>query len=81
MLLAKGDEVVEKLGRVTCDLTNMPASAFETRNSAFSHGSPFGLPTTVTRASFSIEMRVGSADIDLNLVYQNVSYGKASIDY
>lgn len=74
--------MVDKLGEVTCDLTKMPASAFKTKNREIpSTGSTIGLPTTVTRATFSIEMRVGSADVDLDLVYQNESYGKASIDY
>ena len=71
--------MVDTLGIVTCDLTNMPASAFRTKSStAFPTRSTAG---PVTCASFSVNMRVGSADIDLDLVYQNVSYGKACIDY
>ena len=74
--------MVDTLFEVTCDLANMPASAFQTKSSAtVPVGSTLRLPVSVARASFSLDMRVGSADIELDLVYQNVSYGKGSIDY
>ena len=79
---SKDDEVVEKLCRARCDLTDMPASAFQMKDSAaLFHGSLLRLPVPVTLASFSVDVRVGSADIDLDVVYQNESYGKASINF
>lgn len=74
--------MVEKLCKSRCDLTNMPASAFQTKDSAaFEFGSLIRLPVPVTQVSCSVDIRVGSADIDLDLVHQNESYGKASIHF
>lgn len=74
--------MVKILGEVTCDLTNMPASAFKKKNNAaFPRAPRIGLPVPVTKATFQIDMRMGSADIDLELVYDKQSFGKARIEY
>jgi hypothetical protein len=58
----------------------MPISAFKTKNNGISP-SEYTPKTMVTRATFNVNMRVGSAELDLDLMYEDKSYGKASIEY
>ncbi|KAG0124762.1 hypothetical protein HOY82DRAFT_617537 [Tuber indicum] len=69
--------MVDTLGTVTCDVTTMPPSAFQVRRSGFF----LFFQDPVSRASFSVDMKVGSADLELDLVYDGKSYGKATIEY
>jgi len=66
---------VETLGTVICDVSMMPPSAFQTKRSGIN------LQIAVTKASFTVDMKVGSADLELNLMYAGKSYGKATIEY
>ena len=66
---------MDTLGTVNCDVSMMPPSAFKTKQS----GNNFQIP--VTRASFTVDMKVGSADLELDLMHAGKSYGKAKIEY
>ena len=67
--------MVDILGTVICDVSMMPPSAFKIKQS----GMKFQL--AVTRASFTVDMKVGSADLELDLMHAGKSYGKAKIEY
>jgi len=66
---------VDMLGAVICDVSMMPPSAFEIKRSG---NNP---QKSVSRASFTFDMKVGSADLELDLMYAGKSYGKAKIEY
>ena len=68
-------KVVDALGTVTCDVSMMPPSAFQIKRSGFF------FQNAVSRASFTVDMKVGSAVLELNLMYAGKSYGKATIVY
>ncbi|PUU78958.1 hypothetical protein B9Z19DRAFT_980951 [Tuber borchii] len=66
---------VDTLATVICDVSMMPPSAFQVRQS----GNNFQIGAT--RASFTVDMKVGSADLELDLMYAGKSHGKAMIEY
>ena len=68
-------KVVDTLGTVICDVSMMPPSAFQSKRA----GNNFQI--VVTRASFTVDMKVGSADLELDLMHAGKSYGKAKIEY
>ena len=68
-------KVVDALGTVTCDVSMMPPSAFQIKRSGFF------FQNAVSRASFTVDMKVGSADLELDLMHAGESYGKAKIEY
>ncbi|RPB00764.1 actin-like ATPase domain-containing protein [Choiromyces venosus 120613-1] len=68
--------MVDELGTVTCDVTMMPPSAFQIKRSGF-----FFFTDVSSRASFTVDMKVGSADLELDLMHAGRSYGKATIEY
>ena len=63
------------LGAVVCDVSRMPRSAFQIKRA----GGNF--QNSVSRASFTVDMKVGSADLELDLMHAGKSYGKAKIEY
>ncbi|PUU75810.1 hypothetical protein B9Z19DRAFT_1152327 [Tuber borchii] len=67
--------MVDTLGTVICDVSMMPPSAFQVKRS----GAFF--QNAVSRASYTIDMKVGSADLELDLMHAGKSYGKARIEY
>jgi len=67
--------MVDTLGTVRCDASMMPPSAFQTKRSGIK------VQITVTRASFTVDMKVGSADLELDLMHAGKSYEKATIEY
>ena len=67
--------MVDTLGTVICDVNMMPPSAFQSKRT----GNNFQI--VVTRASFTVDMKVGSADLELDLMHAGKSYGKATIEY
>ena len=66
---------VDTLGTVVCDVSMMPPSAFQIKRLGTNP------QKSVSRASFTFDMRVGSADLELDLMYAGKSYGKAKIEY
>ena len=66
---------VNTLGTVICDVSMMPPSAFKIKPSGNN------LQIAVTMASFTVNMKVGSADLELELMHAGKSYGKATIEY
>ena len=68
-------KVVDTLGTVVCDVSMMPPSAFQSKRT----GNNFQI--VVIRASFTVDMKVGSADLELDLMHAGKSYGKAKIEY
>ena len=72
---ANNRKVVDTLGTVTCNVSMMPPSAFQIKRS----GNFF--QNAVSRASYTVDMKVGSADLELDLMYAGKSYGKATIEY
>ncbi|PWW74262.1 actin-like ATPase domain-containing protein [Tuber magnatum] len=67
--------MVDTLGTVTCDVTMMPPSAFQIKRLGFF------FQGKVSRASFTVDMKVRSADLELDLMHAGNSYGKAMIEY
>ena len=67
--------MVDTLGTVSCDVSMMPSSAFQTKRSGFF------FQNAVSRAGFTVDMKVGSADLELDLMHAGKSYGKAAIEY
>ncbi|CUS11601.1 unnamed protein product [Tuber aestivum] len=68
--------MVDALGTVICDVSVMPPSAFQVKRSGF-----FFFQDSISRASFAVDMKVGSADLELDLMHAGKSYGKAMIEY
>ncbi|PUU75808.1 hypothetical protein B9Z19DRAFT_1030174 [Tuber borchii] len=66
---------VNTLGKVICDMSMMPPSAFQIRWSGINS------QIAATRASYTVDIKVGSADLELDLMYAGKSYGKATIEY
>ncbi|PUU83105.1 hypothetical protein B9Z19DRAFT_1189884 [Tuber borchii] len=66
---------VDTLGTVICDVSMMPPSAFQIKRSGIV------LQKVVSRAGFTVDMKVGSADLELDLMHAGKSYGKATIEY
>ena len=67
--------VVEPLGTVICDVSMMPRSAFKIKRSGFF------FQNAVSRVSYTLEMKVGATDLELDMIYAGKSYGKATIEY
>lgn len=67
--------VVESLGTVICDVSTMPRSAFQIKRSGFF------FQNAVSRVSYTVELKVGAADLELDMIYAGKSYGKATIEY
>ncbi|RPA76190.1 actin-like ATPase domain-containing protein [Ascobolus immersus RN42] len=64
--------IVYKLGSYTAYLTDLPASAWETKITGVG---------TLYRATFNTVMEIGSADIIFKVVYQGKVYGSARMPY
>lgn len=69
--------MVDALGTVTCDVAKMPSSAFQAKRS----GLGFIFQDSASRASFTVDMKVGSADLDLDLMHAGKPYGKVTVEY
>ena len=67
--------MVDTLGTVTCDVSLMPPSAFQIKRSGFLS------KNAVSRASFTVDMKVGLANLELDLMHAEKLYGKVTIEY
>ena len=56
-------------------MSTMPRSAFQIKRSGFF------FQNAVSRVSYTVELKVGAADLELDMIYAGKSYGKATIEY
>jgi hypothetical protein len=69
--------VVNALGKITNDLTELPESAFESKI----YESPLGSRRVAMRCCLRADVRVGSADLEVDVMFGDRSCGKGTISY